>query len=48
MIDVRCVGRGRPWPSPCRSPCSRTRRASTLVTPGAEEVVLSLLHPVRG
>ena len=48
MIVVGYVDRGRPWSSPCRSSRSRTRRASTLVTPGAREVVLCLLRPVRG
>ena len=48
MIVIRCVDRGRPWSSPCRSPRSRTRRASTLVNPGAGDVVLSLLCPIRG
>ena len=48
MIVVGCVGRGRPWSSPCTSPRSRTRRASTLVVPGAGEVVPCLLRPVLG
>ena len=48
MIIVGCVGRGRSWSSLCRSPRSRTRRASTLVTPEAGEVVPCLLRPVRG
>ena len=48
MIVDGCVGRGRPWSSLCRFPRSRTRRASTLVTPGAGEVVLCLLRPILG
>ena len=48
MIVVGCVGRGRPWFSPYISPHFRMRRASTLVTPGAGEVVLCVLCPVRG
>ena len=48
MIIVGCVSHGRPWSSPCRSSRSRMRRASTLVTPGAGEVVLCLLRLVRG
>ena len=48
MIVVGYVDRGRPWSSPCRSPRSRTRRASTLVVPGAGEVIPCLLRPVLG
>ena len=48
MIVAGCVDRGRPLSSPCRLPRSRTRHASALVTPGAGEVILSLLHLVIG
>ena len=48
MIVVGCVGRGRPWSSLSRLSRSRTRRASTLVTPGAGEVIPCLLRLVRG
>ena len=45
MIIVGCVDRGRTCSSPCRLTRSRTRRASTPVTPGAGEVVL-LVCPI--
>ena len=45
MIIIECVGRERPWSSPCRSPRSRTRRASAPITPEVGEVVVSLLRP---
>ena len=48
MIIVVCVGHGRPWCSPCRSPHFHTRHASAPVNPGAREVDVSLLRPVIG
>ena len=48
MIVVGCVGRERPSSSLCRSPHSRTHRASTPVTPEAREVIVFVIRPEIG